>query len=169
VVHGRLGHARSEGSSGAARRAARLKTNFETVSKKGHQKFGGRKSGQQNYTTEDLKQALLNAAMRVGFIHKDDVRDKDGKPTGRTRKTWKGEDGLEGYLVWAVIRSTHFLSLLGRVMPLQVNAKTEQPGKVVYQTIEEVRAALIAKRIDPDVLERAMMPPFPLPKPGSVQ
>jgi hypothetical protein len=58
-------------------------------------------------------------------------------------------------------------------MPLQVNAKTEQPGKVVYQTIEEVRAALIAKRIDPDVLERAMMPPFPLPKPlpkpGSVQ
>ena len=28
VVHGRLGHARSEGSSGAARRVARLKTNF---------------------------------------------------------------------------------------------------------------------------------------------
>jgi hypothetical protein len=34
----------------------------------------------------------------------------------------------------------------------------------VYQTVEEARAALAAKRIDPDVIERAMMPPFPLPK-----
>lgn len=58
-----------------------------------------------------------------------------------------------------------FISQLGRVMPLQVNVKTEQHTKVVYQTIEEARAALIANRIDPDVLERAMMPPFPTPKP----
>jgi hypothetical protein len=50
---------------------------------------------------------------------------------------------------------------LGRILPLQVNVKTEQHTKVVYQTIEEARAELIANRIDPDVLERAMMPPFP--------
>ena len=136
--------------------------------KKGHKKIegSGRKPGQQNRTTEDLKQALLNAATSVGFIHEDDILDKDGKPTGRTRKTWKGEDGLEGYLISAAVnRSAHFLALLGRVMPLQANVKTEQHTKVVYTTVEEVRAALIARRIDPDVLERAMMPPWPLPKP----
>ena len=43
--------------------------------------------------------------------------------------------------------------------------KAEVPPKVVYKTVEETRAALIARRIDPDVIERAMMPPWPLPKP----
>ena len=56
---------------------------------------------------------------------------------------------------------------------LNANVKTEPPPKVVYATVEETRAALIARRIDPDVLEKAIMPPFPLPKPlpkpGSVQ
>ena len=33
--------------------------------KKGREKTGGRKPGQQNHLSEDLKQALLNAAMRV--------------------------------------------------------------------------------------------------------
>jgi hypothetical protein len=47
---------------------------------------------------------------------------------------------------------------------LNANVKSEQETKVIYPTIEETRAALIAKRIDPDVLERAMMPPWPVPK-----
>jgi hypothetical protein len=65
------------------------------------------------------------------------------------------------------------MTQLGRVLTLQVNVKTEHSTKVVYETVEEARAALIAARIDPDVLERAMMPPFPTPKallrPGSVK
>lgn len=144
--------------------------------KKGHKKIegSGRKPGQQNRVSDDLKQALLNAAMRVGFIHEEDILGEDGKPTGQTRKTYNGEGGLEGHLMWAAVnQSAHFLSLLGRVMPLQANVKTEVPKKVVYTTVEEARAALIARRIDPDVLEKAMMPPWPLPKPlprpGSAQ
>ncbi|MGB7689245.1 MAG: hypothetical protein WBL98_12285 [Pseudolabrys sp.] len=34
------------------------------------------------------------------------------------------------------------------MLPYQVNQRTEQTTKVVYQTIEEARAALIAKRIE---------------------
>ena len=87
--------------------------------KKGHKKIegSGRKPGQQNRVSDDLKQALLNAAMRVGFIHEEDILGEDGKPTGQTRKTYNGEGGLEGYLMSAAVnQSAHFLSLLGRVM-----------------------------------------------------
>lgn len=144
--------------------------------KKGHKKIegSGRKPGQQNRVSDDLKQALLNAATRVGFIHEEDILGEDGKPTGQTRKTCNGEGGLEGYLMWAAVyRASHFIPLLGRVMPLQANVRTEQHTKVVYETVEQARARLIARRIDPEVLERAMAPkwpaPPPLPRPGGAQ
>jgi hypothetical protein len=99
---------------------------------------------------------------------------KDGKPTGRVELVNDGEGGMTGYLVWLGKNNpTAYAPLLGRVLPYQVNQKTEHTAKVVYETVEEARAALIAARIDPDVLERAMMPPFPtpkpLPRPGSVK
>jgi hypothetical protein len=132
--------------------------------KKGHKKIegSGRQPGQPNRLTQDMKEALLAAATCVGFIHEDDILDKDGKPTGRTKKRWNGEGGLEGYLVWAAVhRSTHFITQLGRVMPLQVNMKaTVKPPRVPFRSLDEIRAALRAKGIDPDVIERAMMPKF---------
>jgi hypothetical protein len=45
-------------------------------------------------------------------------------------------------------------------MPLQVNVKAEAPKRVVYPSLEDTRAALRANGIDPDVIERAMMPKF---------
>ena len=82
--------------------------------------------------------------------------------------------GMTGYLVWLGKNNpAAYATLLARVLPLQVNQRVEHAPKVIYTTVEEARAALIARRIDPDVLERAMMPPFPLPKPlprpGSAQ
>jgi hypothetical protein len=105
---------------------------------------------------------LLRAAARVGFIHEDDVLDENGKPTGQTRVWWNGEDGLEGYLVWAAVhRATHFIPQLGRVMPLQVNVKgQERPPRIPYPSLDAIRAALRAKGIDPDVIERSMEPKF---------
>ena len=41
--------------------------------------------------------------------------------------------------------------------------KTECKVRVVYQTVDEARAALRAKGIDPTVIECAMMPKFLLP------
>jgi hypothetical protein len=100
--------------------------------------------------------------------------DKDGKPTGRTKLVHDGEGGITGYLIWLGKNNpAAYAPLLGRVLPFQINQRTEQHTKVVYETVEEVRARLIARRIDPEVLERAMAPkwpaPPPLPKPGSVQ
>jgi hypothetical protein len=43
--------------------------------------------------------------------------------------------------------------------------KTERKVRVVYQTVDEARAALRAKGIDPTVIECTMMPKFLLPKP----
>jgi len=53
-----------------------------------------------------------------------------------------------------------FAPQLGRVLPLQVNVKAETPKRVVYPSLEDTRAALRANGIDPDVIERAMMPKF---------
>jgi hypothetical protein len=132
--------------------------------KKGHKKIegSGRQPGQPNRLTQDMKEALLAAATRVGFIHEDDILDKDGKPTGRTKKRWNGEGGLEGYLEWAAVyRSSHIISLLGRVMPLQVNVKADvKPKRVPYPSYEAICDDLRAKGIDPDVLERSMEPKF---------
>jgi hypothetical protein len=41
-------------------------------------------------------------------------------------------------------------------MPLQVNVKAEAPKRVVYPSLEDTRAALRTKGIDPDVIQRAM-------------
>jgi SOS response regulatory protein OraA/RecX len=58
-------------------------------------------------------------------------------------------------------RATAFISQLGRILPLQVNLKVPtKPPRVEYRTVEEIKAALRARGIDPDVIERSMMPKF---------
>ena len=79
----------------------------------GRQKTGGRKKGTPNKTTATLKEAILLAAEQVGF---------DGE----------GEDGLTGYL--RLVASTDvkaFSSLLGRVLPMQVEGNGEN-GEIVH-------------------------------------
>ena len=153
--------------------------------KKGQKKVegSGRKPGQRNIVTKDMKEALLEAASRVGFIREEDL-DADGKPTGKAKANsvwnpmgeskpiWSGEDGLVGYLTWAsVYQSGHFMSQLGRVMPLQVNQKTETKVSVKYETVEEVRAGLLERGMPLkmiEAMEAAMEPKFEtqrLPKP----
>ena len=91
--------------------------------KKGHKKVGGRPPGRRNILTNDLKEALLEAATRVGFVREVDVLDADGKPTGRKVPEWDGDGGLAGYLEWAAVyQPGHFIPQLGKVMPIQINA-----------------------------------------------
>ena len=128
--------------------------------KKGERR-GGRQPGSSNLFGRELKEALLDAAQEVGEVEETDVLDKDGKPTGTTRMRATGKDGLRGYLRWAAMyRANAFIAQLGRVMPLQVNVKAEAPKRVVYPSLDDARAALRARGIDPDVIERAMMPKF---------
>jgi hypothetical protein len=57
-----------------------------------------------------------------------------------------GDGTLEGYLLdLADNHKALFVPLLGRLLPLQINARTQQTTKIVYRTVEEVRAALIAR------------------------
>ena len=109
---------------------------------------GARQQGQHDKNTKDLPlhEAIVQAAALSGY-------DKNGA------------DGLVGYLKnLADNRKDLFMPLLGRALLLQPNLKSEKPV-VRYTTVEEARAACIARRIDPDVLDKAMMPPWPPPPP----
>ena len=57
----------------------------------------------------------------------------------------------------------HFMALYGKLIPLDMNAKVEEKPVVRYETVEERRAAMIAKGWAPSVLaalEEAMEPAF---------
>jgi hypothetical protein len=134
---------------------------------KGERRAGaGRPSGAPNRFPQELKQAMLDAASEVGEINEEPILDRDGNPTGMTRLTATGKDGLKGYLKWAAVhRANAFLPQLGRIMPIQVNAitKTETRPVVRYETVEERRAAMIERGWPPAVLqamEDALEPKF---------
>ena len=75
----------------------------------------GRAKGTPNKTTALLKDAILTAATAVG---------SDGG----------GRDGLVGYLQWqAQANPGPFMALLGKVLPMQVDANVD--GKLTVQII----------------------------------
>ncbi|MGA2815368.1 MAG: hypothetical protein ABSE67_03545, partial [Xanthobacteraceae bacterium] len=72
-----------------------------------------------------------------------------------------GTNGLVGYLKrCADDYPANFMPLLGRVLPLQMNIKSDHRVAVTYGTIEEARNALRERGIDPLVVEQAMQPKF---------
>jgi hypothetical protein len=73
------------------------------------QKTGGRKKGTPNKTTALLKDAILKAAQKAGG---------------------DGDEGLAKYLQsQAIANPTAFLSLLGKVLPYQINGGEDPDGK----------------------------------------
>lgn len=81
------------------------------------QKTGGRKKGTPNRTTALLKDAILSAATLTG---------RDGE----------GAEGLTGYLrMLSQSQPKAFASLLGRVLPLQVEGAGAN-GEHLFQAIE---------------------------------
>jgi len=88
----------------------------------GHKKAGGRQKGVPNVFTRELKEAILNAAIRHGA---------DGT----------GEGGLEGYmfLLARTDRKT-FGMLLRAVIPTQVNASVSTFVNVEYKSVEQATA-----------------------------
>jgi hypothetical protein len=115
--------------------------------------------------------------------------NKDGKPLQRPPNTpnvisralkdaiiWATEhskdskDGtLESYVLdLADNHKALFVPLLGRLLPLQINARTQQTTKVVYSTVEEVRAALIARGLSAERVDLLLLGKVPEPKPVEV-
>ena len=76
----------------------------------------------------------------------------EGKPTGRTELRY-GKDGEAGYLRWlAANHPGYFAALYGKLLRLEVNQKTEEKPVVRYETVEERRAAMLAKGWAPSAL-----------------
>jgi hypothetical protein len=73
-----------------------------------------------------LREAILLAAEAVG-------------------SNGRGKDGLMGYLINAArTEPKSFLTLLGRIIPLQVAGQSDEP-EVIYRTIEQLQAVLAEK------------------------
>jgi hypothetical protein len=58
---------------------------------KGEKRRGGRKSGTPNTSTTLLKEALLNAALAIGFPQEEKILDDDGQPTGEIKLVATGD------------------------------------------------------------------------------
>jgi hypothetical protein len=114
------------------------------VPEKGERHKGsGRRPGLPNSTTRTMKEAIILAA----------EQSKHSK-TG----------DLVGYLLF--LADDHpelFAPFLGRLLPLQINAKTERSVKVTYRTVEEVRAALIARGLAPERVDLLLIGKVPEP------
>jgi len=103
--------------------------------------------GQPNYVTKNLRDLILQAAEEVGFIKRIEKFDAEGKSIG-FEPVSTGDEGVKGYLKWAAVHQpARFLAMLTRILPMQINAKTERPGSqpdVRYRTFAEVKADLKA-------------------------
>jgi len=103
----------------------------------------GRSAGTPNKVSRAFKDAIIYAA-------EHSKHSKDGT--------------LEGYLLnIADNDKALFVPLLGRLLPLQINARTQQTTKVVYRTVEEVRAALIARGLAAERVDLLLLGKVPQP------
>jgi len=106
--------------------------------KKGHPKpeGSGRKLGQRNHHTTLLKECILMAA---------EIEGMDGE----------GRDGLTGFLRKIAQEDLRaFTMLLGRVLPLQIDHRTDVRVEVTYKTVEEVRRELEERGISFEAIDR---------------
>lgn len=89
-------------------------------------KTGGRQKGTPNKTTKALKDAILEAAELAG-----------GEASGNN------PGGLVGYLLMLAVEDPKtFGSLLGRVVPLQLQGDQDNP----IRTIAEIRETIVDPR-----------------------
>ena len=104
----------------------------------GREKTGGRLPGVRNRSTRLLKEAILMAA---------ELEGSDGN----------GKDGLIGFLRRIVKEDIRaFAMLLGRVLPLQIDTKSDQRETIVYRSVAEIRAEMVARGIDVEAVVRAL-------------
>jgi hypothetical protein len=124
-----------------------------------HAKGGGRKPGPSVFQ-KLLNEALIEAVTQLGEIRVVKEFNGDGNEVGRHYE-WDGKDGLVGFLRFAAVHHTpSVIGLLGRILPFQLNVKSERKVEVTYPTLEEAREALRQRGFDPAVIEAARIPKF---------
>jgi len=110
----------------------------DTKFKKGNKVGRGRPPNSPNKLPKLLKDALLMAA------------ELEGSDT-------KGRDGLVGFLRHVAQEElSTFCSMLGRIIPLQINESKDVQVDVTYRTVAEVSREMASRGIDMSVVARIM-------------
>jgi hypothetical protein len=102
----------------------------------GMEKTGGRRAGVQNKYPRLLKEAVMIAAELEGM---------DGR----------GKDQLVGFLRFVAREDLRaFCSLLGRVIPYQIETKNDQRVQVTYKSVADVRAEMAERGISIELVQK---------------
>lgn len=111
------------------------------VTKPKRKKTGGRQKGSTNLETRLLKEALLIAAEQVGY-------------------NGKGRGGLVGFLKAVAEEDKRtFCAMLGRVIPLQLEAKGDFRFDVTYRSPAEIKREMAARGITKESFARLLDSP----------
>jgi hypothetical protein len=114
--------------------------------KKGRAKTGGRSRGAPNRVGGDLRQMIMNAAVRTGFIE----TDKDGK------RIASGKDGCEGFLMWLCLNEPRvYAGLLVRIIPYYIAPDITHR----IMTTEQVEAEFKRVGLPMDIIKRLQRTP----------
>jgi hypothetical protein len=101
----------------------------------------GRKKGQINRVTRELKDAIMSAAAIVGHIRYEEKENAKGQRY--LVRVVDGLDGLEGYMKFlAIEHPSSFTSLLRAVLPYHISGTLKAELNMPYRSTEEVREAL---------------------------
>jgi hypothetical protein len=123
--------------------------NGEGKFKPGNPGGPGRPKGSRNRNGGDLRQMIMNAAVRTGFI----TIDQNGNRVG------SGRDGCEGYLMWAALYEPRsFLGLFARNLPYYVTS--DEMPEVMSRS--EVEASFREFGLPLDLIEHLQRAPAPL-------
>jgi hypothetical protein len=98
--------------------------------KKGRKKTGGRKAADPNKMPTTLKECILRAGEILG---------SDGK----------GKDGLTGWIIQLAVNEPRtYAMLLGRVLPYQVETRSDVKSEIVYRSVTEIRREMASRGVD---------------------
>jgi uncharacterized protein YuzE len=80
---------------------------------------------------------MIRATEELGFVREVKIVDENGKET--TELQYDGDGGIVGFLKWAALNHTAaFLSQFGRLIPAQMNVRTQKTVDIAYRSLEEV-------------------------------
>jgi hypothetical protein len=112
----------------------------------------GRRSGKLGQRTELINEAMVRAAEELGFVREVKTVGENGKET--TELQCDGDGGVVGFLKWAALYHTAaFLSQFGRLIPAQMNVRTEKTVDIAYRSFEEVLVDLKATGLTDEKIE----------------
>jgi hypothetical protein len=118
----------------------------------------GRKPGVPNTITRLIKDTALAALEKVGRPVK--AYDKEGKFIG-----WipTGDGGMEGYFIHvALTNETAMMGLVGKILPTQINMKTDDKPVARLRSFDEIIEIMKADGIPESMWpQRLLEPPRP--------